>query len=534
MTPAEAPVPVPVPLPLPLPLPPPPPPLPAPAHSPPPPPPPAPTPLPDPRPSLAERLLDRLNPVLVRELRQGTRSRAFRVGHAFTLVAVAVVAVAIASLGDDLDQGQAFMIALGALWPVILFVVPARAMGSASREMSADLAEHVLLTRLGPGRIVSGHLQAAMAHILITLSLFSPLLALTYLLRGVDVQGIALSLALAASGGLATASGAVALGSLARYGRAAAAARVLGGVGIAFFALGSIGSGPSFFLLLGRGGLPASELLAALAGYATALGFWVALAWLIARAALSHPFENRSTGFRVHALLMAAACVGLVVAFAPAHSVAEGLAASCAVAVLLAFPAAFFAATEEDALSPRVRCHVPRRGPLALLAAPFLPGGGRGLVFAALLLAGLGAVELVGQQGIATRLWMANDERAIFMLGILYAAFYLSAARLLRGRLGRGARSNWIARGAMVVFMFLGCVVPLVVEALATGDIGRWHAGHVLNPFWTIAEAGRNPDEALGVLGLLAAAAVLLNVPAMATGVREVLDAAAARRRGRA
>ena len=97
----------------------------------------------------------------------------------------------------------------------------------------------------------------------------------------------------------------------------------------------------------------------------------VALLMLTAGSALTHPNENRSTGFRLFALLGSAAVFGFmawVTYDVRSHRVAYGggsrldhdapeIALGLAFATFLFW---LFAVTEEETLSPRVRAHVPR------------------------------------------------------------------------------------------------------------------------------------------------------------------------------
>ena len=94
-----------------------------------------------------------------------------------------------------------------------------------------------------------------------------------------------------------------------------------------------------------------------------------------------------------------------------------------AVFLCLAVPFTFFA-TETERLGRRVRLHVPANRWLALLAAPLLPGGGRGLLL--LLLLG----PLLALAGIV--FYVAATPLASFFLGGRSTEVVPLAARLLR------------------------------------------------------------------------------------------------------
>ena len=150
---------------------------------------------------LGERVLDRFNPILVREIQQAVSGRAFLITVSVSLTCVVLVAMLIA-WGDSGTQigREAFIWTLRLFTPVAIFFVPLQAFISTRHEVSGGTAEHLLLTRLRPGAIVRGKLFAAMVQFIVFVSLFAPLMALTFLLRGVDVPTIAVLLALGCLG----------------------------------------------------------------------------------------------------------------------------------------------------------------------------------------------------------------------------------------------------------------------------------------------------------------------------------------------
>src|SRR5262249_38337224 len=97
------------------------------------------------------------------------------------------------------------------------------------------------------------------------------------------------------------------------------------------------------------------------------------------------------------------------------------------------FVVGLFAVTESDALSRRVRRDLPRSGLLRVLAAPFLPGGSRGLIYVMLHLA-----LLVGFVAVALQFAPppVSNEFAYAVGLCCYIVIYLG----LGSALGRGAR----------------------------------------------------------------------------------------------
>jgi hypothetical protein len=477
--------------------------------------------------SAASRFADRLNPVLLRELRQGIRSRSFLVGLALVLAAIALVAVLIAASAEDMSAGEPFLAALSTLVGASIFIIPARALFAIGREVEPGMSEQILLSKLSPGQIVNGHLYAAAFHAVVFISLFAPLLALTYLLRGVDVLQVAIGLGAAAMLSLATSAAGVAIGSLGRWRAALPAVRALGAAGLTFAAGGGIvfisealpelmrvrTFDPQVF----RSMLLLSVLILALV---------VSLGRLVATAMLSHPFENRSTAFRVHGLVTTVLCMGWVAWALPSTVLDEAAPATAFVLCFFLAPLWVIAATEEEQLSPRVRLFVPKRSLLALLAAPLFPGGGRGLLFA-LGSAGLLVALLLGIPSWLTPGGVDASDASFTAMAVLYLLFYAATGRVIRSRLGSGERRSWFARAAVLIVFALGCVAPLILDAVIGGGVHRWHPGHILNPFWTIDAHSRHLAEPMLMLGGLTACMFLLATPAILRGLREMRRASA-------
>ena len=169
--------------------------------------------------ALSERLSDRLNPILVREVQQALNGRAFLILIWIALLGIVIVAITHAGDGEGgrFTGRNAFTMALMILVPLIGLIVPFIAFLSMRQEVSSGTVEHLMLSRLTPGSVVRGKLAAAVVQIVLVISLFAPLIALTWLLRGVDVRTIAVMLTLALVAGVSTVSVAICGGALCRW-----------------------------------------------------------------------------------------------------------------------------------------------------------------------------------------------------------------------------------------------------------------------------------------------------------------------------
>ena len=252
---------------------------------------------------------------------------------------------------------------------------------------------------------------------------------------------------------------------------------------------------------------------------------------LVGGAALAHPYENRSTPFRAFALLgllggSAWMAYGrhLALAFYAASSGRwfpgppevdwwRYTAALCA-------PFWLFAVTEDEALPLRAKARVPRRPLLALLAAPFLPGGGRGMLWTTLLV----AVAILGAPGSFDR----SDNEAV-LDAWAYAMLFAGLLRFGRHRwMPAGSRGTTLARLAAPVLVLILSMLPFVVDLLIGDRRSSGNALHALSPVHLLW-SGRHGDEFSGAVAGAAVLCFLCQIPAIYLGIEEVMKASRAR-----
>ena len=498
---------------------------------------------------LLGRASDRLNPILVREVHQALNGKAFLLTGCLALLAIILIAMVTAAQQDiSPRQGQmTFSIAMLVLCPILFFIVPFQAYLSMSSEVRGGTVEHLLMSRLGPAALVRGKLMAATVQFLIYLAIFSPLIGLTFLLRGIDVAMIATMLTMCFVYALAASALGIACGTLSRWPaifRLLPAAIML--IGLLWFtavAMALVGS-ESWEI---RRALVGDQTGRFLAMVLLPPAVFLVLCGMVGSAVLSHPYENRSTRFRLFAI----ASVLLLTAwiyfdwrsylFTAGGSLGrigdlgEILSYASAASALGLFLFAFFACTEPARLSPRVRTRVPRNPVLAALVAPLLPGGGRGMLFTLLLAAlslGLAALlpRMVGAPALSTG---SRVEAEYALLAWILVLLYCAVASFVRGFMNESGGRNWIARATLPILLILSSILPIVVNLL-TNERGRfqWTPLSAFDPIRTFRAFDRahTRHDVLPFLIPLAIFLVLLNVPAMVRGVREVLQASAARR----
>lgn len=478
---------------------------------------------------------DRLNPILVREVQQAVKGRVFVLTVFAALFVNVIIALVAASNRGGTRSGQnVFDAGLATLAPLLLFVVPMQAYHSMQSELRGGMIEQLLMSELRPLRIVAGKLGAAMVQFVLYLSVLSPLLAMSYLLRGVDLPTIAFCLSCALVFCVAATSFAIAaaLQGMLPAMRPLALLGMAFGLGMASLAMvGYIGSGECLrdvgWMLRSSelGMITSAVLLSAITG--------TVLMALIAQAFLAHTFENRSTGFRVFLFASVPLTFGWVYLFVPAAGLHDIVPALTFVLALDGVWFGLFMLTEQRSLSPRVRAHVPRSGFLAGLQAPLLPGRDRGSACLLAYFVVLALVAFVCWPPVAsTRLLSPRWFAHLAGLALCYGLLYLTLGKALRNRLPETVAGSLAARFLVPVMVVLGCLLPVLFDVLVIGEVDSWHPGHLLNPFWTIERAARDTGFTIRyMVWAIGGFCLAVQLVAAFSGVHEVLSASRAKRR---
>lgn len=250
-----------------------------------------------------------------------------------------------------------------------------------------------------------------------------------------------------------------------------------------------------------------------------------ALMCMLASLVLTHPCENRSTPFRVFPVAVFALAWGLAWWILPAAHMEEFSAVFAAVAAVGCGVFGLCAVTESPGLSPRHRLLVPRNRVLAVLAAPFLPGSNRGLLWMLAMLALLLLLAYAMPQ-LCNGEWPRGIEVSVMWVLVAYTWIWVCIARLVRGNRPDGRR---LAIMRLLILFGAACALPAILDLVAQGEVRSWHAGHVLNPFWTL-DGRSSMNRAMPVLGGVSIALAIAMVPRLVRGLFEVLEASRAPR----
>lgn len=319
---------------------------------------------------------DWLSPILVKEMRQGLRSRIFVT--AFLLMQglmIFCVILGLATADDSFDASSGFF------WTMIgiplLLLMPARGFGVLGGEIKGNTLELIFLTRLSAWRIVAGKWAAILAQTLLLACSVLPYTVLRYFLGGInlldDLQVLAVLLVISA---ILTA---IAVG-LSPFHRAKAA-QAGGSVIFIWLALMLL---QSRFFFGGMGPRSSSTDFYAITGVIGPL--FLLLMFEIAVGRIAPPAENHAFRKRLLGFLILAALALL-------HHFHIDTDALRIIGILLLLPVCVTALCEEIKPIPSIYLPFVKRGFFGKLAGlVFYPGWAGGLIFTAVALAGMLAI----------------------------------------------------------------------------------------------------------------------------------------------
>ena len=465
---------------------------------------------------------DRVNPILVKEVRQAVRSRYFWGTYALALVVACLAGAFLLTVVEDPDElGTIFFgVVYFCLAACVMGLVPFQAFLAAGGNWDTDKTQILLLTARRPRQVVLGRLLASLTQIGLMFLALLPFLGLSFLLPGVDLAafGISVLTVLLFGSFLSCVTIAASWLSTNRLLRVLLMT-VLGGgllwcVGVAVALAAELMSNPDtithdeFWWVWG-----------ALIFHGGAVG---AFAFAAATARISHPEGNRTLPLRVLTLVVVGVAVaGLYAIDQAGHAEEEGVAILTAyLCFALTVPFTGFL-TEPERLGRRAWIDVPRR--LAFLSSPLQPGGANGFLLLNVVLGGM--VFLLLCFPPLTSVTPGHWDWDAVLAGVLSAASYLYIATgfptAFFGRWTMSGVGRLVAVASVPVFCFACLMIPVVVGAIVGDD--QWlEFRHVGNPFWVLERAidgyeGYHPALAAGV-GLT----FLVNTPRILSSMRRL------------
>lgn len=476
---------------------------------------------------LAERLQDAVNPIVVKELRQALRGNYFSVSFWLAITVALVFAFTGVSRASG-NPGPAILLPVAYAMAIACHgMIPLAAYLSMASEWNEGVSDLLLLSGLRPRQIVFGKLLSSLTQAVLVYSALLPFFGAAFLAGGVDLLVVGVLFGASLLTTTVTIAFSIGLGSLTR----ARAARVVTSLGLllGLFVV-TVGTAVFFQYLLGApdalwmGDTIASLLVAIVIAVAAAI---VSLG--VAAVNFTHAGENRSTPLRVSVVVG-----GLATLAAPSLfgiSMLDDFGAFVIVGVWISVHVAFlFFMTEPESLPKRVPLTVPRRAWLALLTAPFLPGGGRGMILFVLFGVAGTLILRIGIGGpIAPHLTLIDPVLGWYML-IATSAVWIAIPSVFFPAIVKTPRGLFRARLTLML-AHVGCVVLPGLIGVFLRDEDLMLSRHILNPFWAFKSAVKDCPPGFVVLAAAGFGfAVLVNLPRMEAGLLEVLRASRARR----
>lgn len=448
---------------------------------------------------IAGYLDERMNPIVVKEVRQAVRSRFVTATLMLFLIAqlfmLGIFLLARSDVQQNFYAGRSvFLFLQGTLLATCLFFVPLYVGARLAAERLDSNADLLFITTLRPSSIIWGKWLAGCLIAMVIFSACAPFMVLTYLLRGVDLPSIGLVLGMDVLLMVVAIQLAILLACIPVSG---VFKIILGLVLLWMLGTGFVMGmgGASSMVYFGVGSAAGSwafwgPVLAMVAIALTVMG----LMFMLSVAMLTPPTANRALPVRLY-LMGAWLVTGAVVA---ALEWSQGLRGEVVetwafIWLMLLCVGMLAAVSERERLGPRLRRWIPRRPWLRPGAMLLYSGGAGGLLFMCLMLAATLAVVrgLLAWQPSGMRIKNLDTFLSTMSIVGLYALAYALAGMLIRRYLMGGRVQTTGTAALALMLMAAGALLPPLVMFLLSPD--NWDRGDKLwllgNPLGVVTDA---------------------------------------------
>jgi len=453
-----------------------------------------------------------LNPILIKEARQALKSKQF--GVTFFLLLLAswfwmVIGVVMASpdiyyvpSGVYLMTGYFLLLSV----PMIA-MVPLAAHRSLAAELDEGTFELLAITKLSALRIVTGKLGSAVLQMLVYFAALVPAFGFCYLLRGIDLIMISLTLGLVFMASLLLTTFGLLL--------ATAVQNKAGQIFALLFLLFCILMTEIFCASFAIGVVLAQQLTWETGSFNFLLLFGaVAISFMVlfvqaAASRIAPVTENRSTRLRwimfAQQLLWVTAMAGAALYDSDVDILSFGIVMLGIYWIVMGT----LMLGESAELSPRVLRTMPQTTFGRMMLLWLCPGPGTGFMFA--ILSAIAGCATLG--GLAFVFAMSSNYSNPFLTSVIvigYLTMYLGATRLIVLPLSRRMGNSFVLPvSVMVILLTLGVITPSILMAITTGaPSSQYGAQEFTNWMWTISET----DGSRFAFGLEVAAFLIVTI----------------------
>ncbi|MEM7457650.1 MAG: hypothetical protein AAF456_25195 [Planctomycetota bacterium] len=452
--------------------------------------------------------------IVIKETRQSLKGRFF-VWPFFACLLVVLIwalgAIGMAMYNGALNEAGPVLLTgfLDILGFPLAIVIPYATFRSLVHEFEDGTLQLVSITTLRPYQIITGKLVSALLQILIYVSILAPCIVFTYMLRGVDIWQIFLSIATAVSGSVSLCVFGLFLASSSRHRAIGILSSLvlLAALCWVYFMWCVLAYGIGFEI----DGLPIAEpefQTAIFAPFACVFS-WGLVMFAAACANITFPTENRSTIIKLALLIQQTLFLGWFLAMTISMSeINSAMFGSLYIFVCihwLVVGTMMFCVG--DGMSRRVRRGLPKTRFGQVFSSFLQPGAGRGFLFAVSNLWACGLffamVLLLGrflpgqfELSYSNVLW--EEIVGIMATMTLYTTFYLVVLFLLLNALPAVRKRSGPMFGLLIVLLFMPMILllPILLQFSVLGGEDDYTLLQMFNCFWTSFEIVNGNDSA--------------------------------------
>ena len=467
-----------------------------------------------------------INPILVKETRQALKSKQFSLTLSLlTIVVLAwslfatigmIPSIYYASNGSALLIGYTLILIIPSL-----IIIPQAAFRSMASELEDGTFETLSLSTLTPRHILMGKLSVAVLQLLVYFSVIAPCIALTYLLRGVTLEVIAMTLLILATCSLAISSIAISVAAFSRNRTQQVFFSIvlLGGQLIVAYTVGY-----SLLAIVDYGSILVSGWIV----FGVFLLTVILYGWLLLRCggcAIGVASENRTTPIRVPLLVIGLLMAMLTGFFSVCYGDRSSLEDMLGIASNFLFLhwgiAGSIMMGEQGIIPVRARRSLPNSLWGRLFLTWLNPGAGPGYIFVVLSFTG-SAFSLVLVPWFLLSPTKSNlSIQSVIYVGLLtcYLTLYLGCVRLIcMAFLRKFIVGRLVVAFTMTLVLIVLSVVFTCSISLGMNNYQRlaydWYC--FPNLFWTLTElfpSGQNrwvlPEYFLAIVALATSASIV-------------------------